>query len=211
MLFRKYTGFGSLESRIDLLNRPFDDGFLSSEIIVQYPVNFKTVYVPSHMGDGENKNIAIELENISTMPLCDSVTVHVILGNKIVTSDPKVRLENDDYESARSKVLVFNVPRIDALSVYPIFFNIKLHESCLLFSTYDVQIQLFLRNKKIEFCNRKIRKSPIYNPVINTQMNKPSAKVLFFTSQFLRRQDFVCFSYLLDMLKLPYDMWDIER
>lgn len=200
-----------MESRIDLLNRPFDDGFLASEIIVQYPVNFRTVYVPSHMGQGENKNIAIELENISTMPLCDMVTVHVILGNRIVASDPKVQLNNDDYNTNRTKILVFNVPRIEALSVYPIFINIKLHEFCVLFENYDVQVQLFLRNKKIEFADRKIRYSPIYNPLINPQISKPSAKVLLFTSQHLRREDFVCFSYLLDMLNLPFDMWDIER
>lgn len=200
-----------MESRIDILGRPFDDGFLSSEVVVEYPVNFKTVYAPSHMGEGENKNIAIELENISTMPLCDSVSVHVIIGDKIVASDPKVQLQNDDYNSSRTKVLVFNVPRIEALSVYPIFFNIKLHESTVLFEKYDIQVKLFLRNKKIEYCNRKIRKSPIYNPVLSPQIIRPSAKVLLFTSQHLRRQDFVCFSYLLDMLNLTYDMWDIER
>jgi hypothetical protein len=199
-----------LESKVDLLNRPFDDGFFASEMIVQYPINFRTVYVPTHMGEGENKNIAIEIENISTMPLCDSVTVHVNLGNKIVASDPKIRLNSDDFSSTRTKVLVFDIPRIEALSVYPIFFNIQLHSTCLLFENYDIQIQLFLRHKKIEFCNRKIRMSPIYNPVVDFKKSA-SAKVLFFTSPHLRRQDFVCFSYLLDMLNLNFDMWDIER
>ena len=184
---------------------------MASEVVVQYPVNIKTIVVPSHIGEGEKRRVSIEIENISTLPKLSEVELRVHLGNKLVPVDPHVLFNNDHTYYGNSKTLSFPVPVLDALSTFTVNLNLALHPSCKLFSLYDIKFELFYKGKKIEFYTKKIRHSPIFTPQLKVPVGMPSSKALLITSQHLKRQDFVCLSILFDMLHLPFDMWDVER
>ena len=157
-----YVGNATFSSRVELLGRPFLDSFVSTKINVQYPVRISSVVFPLQMGRGETKPVEVKLKNISNL-LVSNLQLKILV-------DEYILLENQDVS--------FKVEEIAPKSSFSISFSVKLGEHCKFFQNYNFTVQLFYKNKLIEFCDLSIRVIPLYHP--NTEKERSAGKFFFF-------------------------------
>eukprot|EP01099_Mayorella_cantabrigiensis_P005329 TRINITY_DN4219_c0_g1_i1.p1 TRINITY_DN4219_c0_g1~~TRINITY_DN4219_c0_g1_i1.p1 ORF type:complete len:770 (-),score=165.96 TRINITY_DN4219_c0_g1_i1:35-2344(-) len=85
---------------------------------------------------------------------------------------------------------------------------VSLHESCQIFERYPWTINLYYKQRKIEYNTKNIRVSPIYSPNLK---EAKSADLCFFSSPELTRNQYVAWATIFSTFTLSFDIWDIER
>ncbi|CAH1783233.1 unnamed protein product [Owenia fusiformis] len=208
-----YHGTAEFKSRVHLLNRPFDKGFYSTTLEVQYPIKIDSIEGPTHLGRGEEGLLQVTLRNISTMPYGDGldcggvVELRIRLDRRLL---PIPRLSEPRpyylmYNPAVKDDVYFRVGRIEARSTLTLTLPFLMESSCELFDRCLWQTDLFLRGKLIEYNFAYIRASPFYI------VKEVPGDVLMVTGAHITRPLFVLWQTMFEYLGVSLDFWDTER
>ena len=202
--------------RIELLGRPFEKSFLKQVLVVQYPVKLAFIRCPENLGRGEVATIEIGVQNISSMPYGDCpgsggkvvLQVHFdqrllpVGSSNIGLSDTPYTVTYDPSIRDSMYIQMQNIPPNEIVTVQ---LTIQMESRAELFDRCICQVDMFLRDKLIEYNLQKIRVSPFYAP------SDPVADILMVTGSQISRKEFVYWQKILETLRVSVDFWDVER
>ena len=124
-----FCGHASFQSRVEMLGRPFWDGFVATEVELGYSVRFGQVQVARQLGTGERSRVSLPLRNLSTLPLGGSVAVRVELAPCIVAC------------GLPGTTLLFSVDSLDGGSAHEVSFEVLLRDDAQLFEQYSWKVR----------------------------------------------------------------------
>ena len=203
------------ETRIELLGRAFPQCSVKHELTIQYPVQLGCLLSPENLARGEIYPIGIEIRNISSLPygssssICGNIVLQLHLDPRLVPLGPPTTRSSYPYvvtydpsipDSLYIEVLV--VPPNETVNVQVM---VQMEEQAELFELCPWQVDLFFREKLIEYNHQKIRVSPSYFP------DKAPADVLFVTNEAVSRKEFVLWNRIFGMLDISVDTWDVAH
>ena len=202
--------------RIELIGRPFEKSFYKQELVVQYPIQLGNLLCLENMGRGEVSTINIEVNNISCLPYgsCDGsggkVVLHLHFDSRIIPLGVAADEDTDvpyvvTYDPTIRDSMYVELSHIPPSNRVTVSIKVQMENSAELFDRCYWQVDLYLREKLIEYNNRRIRVSPLYSPL------KEPADVLLVTSEAIPRKEFVFWQHILELLQVSVDFWDTTR
>ncbi|XP_064649595.1 uncharacterized protein LOC135501411 isoform X2 [Lineus longissimus] len=207
-----YRGIAEVDSRVHMLNRPFDRGFMERRVDVQYPIKVDAIDVPRQLGRGEEGTIIITLHNISSVPYGvkeselsgGPVQVKLHLDHRLSAMSPR-ESQPFKFNNSGEDTTCAHLVHIDASSKVNLILPITPKERAEFFDKCLIQVDVFLRGKLIEYRHSLMRICP------NFVRKRPPSDCLFVTGPWITRPIYKIWRTFFDWLNITLDFWDVER
>ena len=164
--------------RIEHLGRPFEKSFRKQVLTIQYPIKLAFIRCPENLGRGEVATIEVGIQNISSLPYGDAtgsggkvmLQVHFdqrllpVGSSNIGLSDAPYTVTYDPSIRDSMYVQMHNIPPNETVTVQ---ITVQMESRAELFDRCICQVDVYLRQKLIEYNLQKVRVSPFTLPLIH--------------------------------------------
>lgn len=203
-----YAATSVVTSHITTLGRVYPESLIRHELPVQYPIRVSNITATTWLGPNEVATLVFAVDNISSKPYG---THHAEMGTAAfqLRVDPLFTVlppADGSYSVSADGVAVRAIESLAPGARFTISVHIlmKGEAGLRLYETVPWQAELYLRDRCIEFWTRGIRVTPVFVP-------NGIADVVLVTCDHVDRREFLAWSYLVQLLGLSVNFWDVER
>jgi hypothetical protein len=215
---RPYRANIRVGTGITLLGHAFDESLVSQEIPIQWPIEVTAMDATDFLAPNDEGYVACTITNASTRPYGCGAAESAGDVTIAFESDTFIHVLPDDQDAARAQEWGYEIGQVHKHTALATVRTIAPGRSvCVRFKVlmtsaagrvlmdslkWDVTLQL--RNKPIEQRRNTIKVVPLFEPDI-------FCDVCLVTSPAMDRDEFVAWSYLLQLLNLSASFWDVQR